>query len=95
MHQVKTNIVNFALPVTSSSRQCEHKEKIRKQKDTHCAETQRQREKKRKIEEKQQQHTRKMRKRFYHELGATEKRKQKRMKRYYIEEPYSLHIFKC
>ena len=58
-----------------------HKEKIRKQKDKHRAEVQRYREKKRKEEEKQQQHTREMRKRFYRELGATEKKKEKRMKR--------------
>ena len=66
-----------------------HKEEIRNQRDKHHAEVQKYREKNRKKEEKQQQHTREMRKRFYRELGATKKKKQKRLE---TEKPSSFHL---
>lgn len=58
-----------------------HKEKVKKQKTKHIAEVKRFKEKKKKEEEQQQHHTRLLRKRFYQELGAMEKKKEKRMRR--------------
>lgn len=58
-----------------------HKEKAKKQRVKHSADVQKYKEKKRKELEKQQQNTRLLRKRFYQELGAMEKRKEKKMRK--------------
>ena len=57
-----------------------HKEKVKKQKVKHKAEVKKYKERKTKEVEKQQQHARLLRKRFYQEMGAAEKKKEKRMK---------------
>ena len=58
-----------------------HKERVKKQKVKHRAEVTKYRERKKKEEEKQEQHTKILRKRFYQEQGAIEKKKEKKMRR--------------
>ncbi len=58
-----------------------HKEKVKKQRSKHREEVIKHKERKKKEEETQQQHTRLLRKRFYQELGAIEKKKEKKMRR--------------